>query len=229
MNSFFIGFLFSFISLLVILVILRLTVPYASKLFGNKPIPYKSFVESTEWLNFIIYRVLTHFQTDEAIEQINSIVNANIPPHNFRLISLGNAPVIKHVLTLEMKDIDNINIIIPLEWINGPSLDFVLGENLARIEFDLFKFFGQIFISWPENSPTKFEFRFIGDFIVDFDISFQFKEYFRFSLMKIPLIGQIIKGIIELIVVRQVFEITLPDINLDPDSPIQPKRSKKND
>ena len=198
---------------------MRLTVPNAHKLFGKKPNPYKSFKESTEWLNFIIYRILTHFQTDESIKKINKIVNSSVAPHHFNLLSLGNAPIVKHVLTLEMKDPDDIKILIPLEWKKGPSLDFILNKNLLRVEFDLKYFCGKMLVSWPGSNPTQLEFRLIDEFIIDFDLAIQYKNKVRFSFMKIPLIGQIVKGIIELIVTRQVFELTLPNPIFGPNSP----------
>lgn len=217
MNPFALGFLFSFIIFFILLVLLRLTIPYVSKLFGNKPIPYKSTKESNEWLNFILYRVLSHFQTDESIDLINKIVNSKVKPHHFCLFTLGSSPIVKSVLSLEMKEVEDIKIIIPIEWIDGPFLEFVVENNLACIQFYLKKFIGQILVSWPGNSPSQMEFRFIGDLNLDFDLSIQVKNYFRFSLLEIPLLGPTIKGIIELVITRQVFELIFPLPNLNPD------------
>ena len=139
MNSFVLGFSISFIILLVLLVLLRLTIPYVSKLFGNKPIPYKSTTESTEWLNFVLHRVLSHFQKDESIDLINTIVNSKVKPHYFCLYTLGSSPVVKSVLSLEMKEIEDIKIIIPIEWIDGPFVEFVVDKNLACVQFYLKK------------------------------------------------------------------------------------------
>ena len=76
---------------------------------------------------------------------------------------------------------------------------------------------GNILVSWPGNSPTKMEFRFIGDLNLEFDLTIQIKNFTRISLLEIPLLGPIIKGIIELIIARQVFELIFPLPNLNPD------------
>lgn len=216
LNTFLFGVSISFILLLILLILLRLTIPYVSKLFGNKPIPYKSTTESNEWLNFVLYRILCHFRKRESIDLINEIVNAKIKPHHFNLYTLGSTPIVNNVLTLEMKEVEDIKIIIPIEWIDGPFLQIIVDKNLACIEFYLKKFAGQILVSWPENSPSQMQFRFIGDLNLEFDLSIQIKNLFYFSLLEIPLLGPVIKGIIELIITRQVFELIFPLPNLDP-------------
>ena len=96
-------------------------------------------------------------------------------------------------------------------------MEFVVDKNLASIQFYLKEFVGQILVSWPGNSPTKMEFRFIGELNLDFDLTIQIRNYFCFSLLEIPLLGPVIKGIIELIITRQVFELIFPLPNLNPD------------
>ena len=211
MHIFLVGFVISFSILLILLIFLRLTIPYISKLFGKRSIPYQIYEESTDWFNFVVYRIMSHFGTEESINLINEIVNSKIYPHQFRLLSLGKPPIIQSVLTLEKKKTEDIKIIIPLEWINGPSFDFILKKKILRIEFTFTQFRGKVFVSWPENSPQNLKFRFIDDMNLDYNLSIQFKNIIRFSLLQIPLLGPIIKGLLEVIITRQVFEIEFPN------------------
>ena len=130
MNPFCLGFVLTFTFLLLLLIILRLSLPNASKLFAPRPIPYKSVEESTEWLNFVLYRVMTHFQTEDAIMKISKKVTDKLKPHKFKLLSLGNAPTIEHVGTLQMKEPDDIRILVPVDWDGGPSFDLTIGDEL---------------------------------------------------------------------------------------------------
>lgn len=210
MNPFLLGFCISFGVLLAILLILRLTLPYAAKIFGPVSIPDKAISESTEWLNFVLYRVLTHFQSEEALAKINEIVSAKISPNNFRLLSLGNTPVISYVATLTMKEADDIRIIIPFTWKVGPSLDVFLKNEIVGIELDLNSFSGKMLLSWPGNSQNKLLLQFIEDIELEFELTLQLFTMIRISVTGIPLIGSIIKGFITMFLLHEKFEINLP-------------------
>lgn len=173
-------------------------------------IPDKAISESTEWLNFVLYRVLTHFQTEEALAKINEIVSAKISPNNFRLLSLGNTPVISYVATLTMKEADDIRIIIPFIWKVGPSLDVYLKGKIMGIELDLNSFSGKMLLSWPGNSQNKLILQFIEDIELEFDLTLQLFSMIRISVTGIPLIGSIIKGFITMFLLHEKFEIDLP-------------------
>jgi hypothetical protein len=224
MGAFFLGFVWGFVILLVLLVFLRLTLPYSRELFGNAPIPYQSIEESTDWLNFIVYRVLTHFESEETLQRINEIVSAKLNPSQkprgmgFRLISLGNAPTIPKVSTLKMPNPDDIKILIPIDWSRGPSLDLTFGgPHVARIEVDLSKLAGRLLFSWPGGETRTLRIRFDHDFQFDLEIGLVIGKRTRFSLTRIPLLGPVLKGIIVFAISRQVFEIDLP---LPADAPV---------
>ena len=214
MHPFFVGFLITFILLLVAFLFLRITVPYATKLFGSNPIPYKSFKESTDWLNFILYRVLTHFQTAESIQRINELVTSKIKFAKFNLLSLGRTPQIPSVSTLKMKDQNDIKILIPLSWENGPSFDISLLHNNIVFESDLVLFKGTLLVSWPPNNEINVELRFVGDIQVDFEVCVLLFNKYRFSITQLPLFGPIIKGILPFILTKRSIiikaELSLP-------------------
>ena len=196
MNPFFLGFFLSFLLLLLLLIILRLTIPYASKLFGFIPIPYKSNKESTEWLNFIIHRVLSHYQSRESIEQITKFINEKIFPNEFYLINFGNPPKICNVSTIQLPDPKEIKIFFPIEWKNGPSFNIFFPLIKSYLECDLKLFTGSIMIYWPLNNEINFEIHFYDDINFDFEFNFIFNNKIKFSFTKIPLIGPILKGFI---------------------------------
>ena len=218
MNPFCLGFVLTFTFLLLLLIILRLSLPNASKLFAPRPIPYKSVEESTEWLNFVLYRVMTHFQTEDAIMKISKKVTDKIKPHKFKLLSLGNAPTIEHVGTLQMKEPDDIRILVPVDWDGGPSFDLTIGAGnmKIRVEFDLKKFFGKVLMSWPGDSDSSLEIRFDSEFTLDFDVVVQFGHAFRIPVTQLPLLGEIVKGVASILVSRQVIVIDLPKPQMRP-------------
>lgn len=215
MGPFLTGFVFTFSILLILLIVLRLTIPFASRIFGTRPIPYKFVRESTDWLNFIVYRVLSHFQTPEAIAQINKTVNEKIAPAKFELLTLGNAPVIPHVSTLEVKDKDDIKILIPMTWNEGPSLNYSMMDDnfLAEVDMKLFK--GTLLVSWPTNREIDLEIRFVGDVHVDFDVSITLFKSLWLPISSIPLFGPVVKGLISFFAtkgsIRVKAEIQVPE------------------
>lgn len=214
MNSFCKGFLISFLICFFILLILRLTIPYASKLFGNQPIPYQSDVESTAWLNFIIDRFIFHFQSKETLNAINNVVNEKIHPMRFQLVSFGNTPSIGNVETLEMKQADDIKILIPMHWKKGPSFDMKV-NGCTEIMVDLLNFNGKVLIEWLGNSESDVRVRFIENVILDFDLSIRLFDLFEFSLTRVPLLDPIIKGLISVFISKQVVNIPLPKPNIE--------------
>jgi hypothetical protein len=222
--AFFLGFVSGFVILLLLLVFLRLTLPYSRELFGQAPIPYHSIEESTDWLNFIVYRVLTHLESEESLQRISRIVSAKLNPSGkprgvaLRLISLGNAPTIPKVSTLKMPNPDDIKILIPIEWTRGPSLDLTFGgPRGGRIEVDLSKPAGRVLFSWPGGDARTLRIRFDHDFQFDLEIALVIRSLARLSLTGIPLLGPVLKGIVVFAISRQVFEIDLP---LPTDAPV---------
>lgn len=214
MNSFYTGFFISFIICFIVLIILRLTIPYASKLFGNQPIPYQSEVESTDWLNFILDRFISHFQSKETLDKVSNILNEKIHPMRFKLVSLGNTPVIGSVETLEMKQADDIKILIPMKWKCGPSFDLSV-NGCTEIMVDLLNFEGKALIEWLGNSESDVKVRFLENVILDFNLSVKLFNIFNFSLTRIPFLDPIIKGLISLIISKQIFDIPLPNPNAE--------------
>jgi hypothetical protein len=221
MGPFFVAFWISFCVFLSILVLLRLTVPYALKIFAPRPIASASAKESAEWLNFILYRVLTHFQTPESIEKINQLMTAQIKPHRFRLFAMGSSPVVSHVETLVTGSADDIRILVPVAWHPGPSFDLMVGQgHRISIEVDLVRLQGRILFSWLAKSGNALEIRFDNDFLFDFEISIELWRFIKFSLTRMPLLGPILKGLTVLTISQRVFTIDLPRPEL-PDEVVQ--------
>ena len=129
--------------------------------------------------------------------------------NQIHFISLGEAPIIEYVATLEMQEADDIRLLIPIEWKKGPSFDLNRSKFL-QVELDLLNFSGHILVSWPGNSPNLLEIKFIGDTKIDIHIAIQLLGILRISITDIPLIGKIIKGFISLYIVKQTFHINLP-------------------
>lgn len=203
MHPFLVGFLITFLILFAALLLLRITVPYASKLFGSIPIPYKSFKESTDWLNFILFRVMTHFQTEESRERINEIVSKNLKIAKFNIRSLGKSPEIPYVATLKVKDENDIKLLIPIVWENGPSVDVSLLDENIVFEADIDVFKGSLLISWPADKEIDIEIRFVGEAIFDFSACVLLMKKFRISISELPLIGPILKGIVPFIITKR--------------------------
>lgn len=208
MNPFLLGFVVGFLILFLILGLLRMTIPYAGTLFAPSPIPYKSVKESTEWLNFVVSRVISHFQTEKSINKINEIVNSKIKSIKFRLVSMGNSPHVQPVSTLAMNEPDDVRVLVPINWFTGPSCEVTIGK--IRVEFALTKFHGTLLMSWHGENDTSLEIRFTNDFLLNFQLTVEIAERVKFSLTNMPLIGKIIQGFAAVIISRRVIAIDLP-------------------
>lgn len=215
MNAFLLGFLITFLILFVTIGILRTTIPYGSKLFGTNQIPYKSFEESTDWLNFILHRVLSHFKTPESIEKINESISEKIKFAKFKLNSIGNTPQIPYVSTLNLKNQLDLKLLIPIIWEGGPSIDITMMNEKIVVEADILKFKGTVLVSWPPNNKIDVELKLVGETDIDFEICIFLWKKYRFSLTKLPVFGPIIKGIVPFILTRKFIsfkaEMIIPD------------------
>jgi hypothetical protein len=214
MNPFLLGFLSSFLLLVVIFGLLYLFVYVNSKLFRPRPIAYKSSTESTDWLNFILFRVMSHFQTKEAITRINALLADKLGEGRLNILTLGNSPTIPQVKTVAMPQADDIKILVPLEWDGGPSLDFNLIRNRLSVEVDLTHFHAVVMFSWPGSGCTTLEIRFDPDFVLDLHIGLKFGNH-RFAITKAPVLGPILTGLATFAISRQVLQIDLPEASLE--------------
>lgn len=216
MNPFLLGFVVGFGILFLILGFLRMTVPYAGKIFAPSPIPYKSVKESTEWLNFVVSRVMSHFQTEKSINRINEMVNGKLngKPVQFRLLSMGNSPSVQHVAILSMNEPDDVRVLIPIKWYSGPSCEVTISK--IRVHFNLTKFLGQLLMSWPGDSDSSLEIRFTNNFLLTFQLDLEIANRVKFSLTKMPLLGKIIEGIVSLIISKHVIAFDLPKPHTKP-------------
>ncbi|OHT10378.1 hypothetical protein TRFO_20437 [Tritrichomonas foetus] len=210
MDYFLYGFTISFTIVIIALLILRVIISHIPRILGSKPLTYQSVTESTEWLNFIINRVTTHYQSENSIQEINNFITAKVHPIQFHLLSIGNPPVISHVATLEMQEADDIRLLVPIEWRNGPSFDIIGYKQFLNLEIDLLNFTGEILVSWPGSSQNRLEIQFMSGSSIDFDLSIQFLNILHFSVTNIPLIGEIVKGLVACIIAKQVFPVYLP-------------------
>lgn len=204
------GFVAIFISFGIIAILLWLLMDRISKIFSPKAADMNCPVsESTDWLNFILESIMPHFDNQESTAKISKAISRYTSPNRISILSLGNPPVIKEVTTLEMKDGDDIRILVPIQWINGVSLDFFLSKSVC-IELDLHYFNGTILLTWPGGNNRKMELRFNETMKLDFDFSIRFLGGIRLSLTAIPIIGAIVKDIVALAISRKQFPIELP-------------------
>lgn len=205
--AFIIGFVLSVVLFVVILVLLRMTVPYSSELFGARLIPYDSVTDSPEWLNFILYRVLTHFDSDEVLNNISELVNTKIGRNKFELLWIGNVPVVGLIETFMTGDPDSVEVLIPIEWHDGCALNFTVAKLRTTFEIDVKHFIGKVMVSWPGESALHIQFQ--DAFDIDFEVIVRVLGR-RVSLTRAPILGAFIKGIVSLIVSRQSFKIDIP-------------------
>jgi hypothetical protein len=211
MNAFLLGLIAGFLGLLVVIFVLRMTVPYSGRLFAPNPIPYRSKKESTDWLNFTIYRILTHFESERVLTELSHIISSKIHPHSFRLISLGNAPRIPSISTIDTGCPDDIRIIIPIDWNGGPSIDLAIGSRpRLRVEVDLIRIQGQLLFSWPGGIEHTLQVRLDHDFTLELEIGLQIGQMFQISITRLPLLGPVLTGIVVFVVTRHVFAIDFP-------------------
>jgi hypothetical protein len=214
MNDFVLGFLLSFFVLFAVLVALRLFVYLGPKLYPARRIAYTATSESTDWLNFILFRVTSHFQTDNSIAKINAIVAKKLGEGKFELLTLGNAPTIPQVKTVAMAQQDDIKILVPIEWDGGPSFNFHLIRHSLACEVDLSHFHATVLFSWPGAGCTTLEIRLDPDFALELHIALKIGKL-RFSITEAPFLGPVLTGLAAFVISRQVFMIDLPESALE--------------
>jgi len=207
MGPFVFGFLVSIFLLFLVLVLLRLTIPYASRIFGQNSIPYLSSRENTDWFNYLSSRIFSHFQNPETIEQISRMVNEKIQPARLFIRSLGQIPRICSASTVQLPNPDTIRILFPLEWKGGPSIDLYLPKFKLLIELDIIMFKGTVNLNCPPTKDIEMEISFQDDIEFDFEMSFIWLSKYKFTLTRTPLIGPILKGILPLILLKNGLKI----------------------
>lgn len=212
---FFQVFIWTIIIFILILALIRITLPHIAFLFNPDEIPYKKTQESTEWLNFILTRILSHFQSEDALAQICKIISNEVPllkKLKPEILSIGTSPLINSVQTFDIKDPGDIRLLVPIEWIRGPSVRLHF-QNFIEIEFDLLKFSGKILAEWPPDNSNIVTFSSVGQIRMLFDLTIRFKKYLEFSLLKIPLLGSIINFIVPAFLAKSHFQLNLNAIS----------------
>ena len=210
MSAFFLGVLLTVIVVLIVLIGLRLVVPDISRLFAPRPIPYEMIEESTEWLNFVLYRVMTHLQKPDSVEKIAQLLRKSIP-YQFELRSIGNAPTIGQITTVQKsleEDTNDVHIIVPIDVNGGPSIDLELNKYF-HLEFDLFAIAGKVLIDWPDQSDA-IKIHLGAGLTMNYDLAMVCGSY-GISLSDIPLLGPIVSGCIVWFLSRLVIIITIDD------------------
>ena len=209
MNSFLFGFGISFLISLIILLVLKIIIPFFPILFGHKKVPLEYGTESTEWLNFILNNVLTHFEKRESLQSINDLIARKLYPHQLMILSLGNAPHIEHVATLKMQEPDDIRLLIPIEVFHGPSVEYI-ASRIFHFQLDLLTFSGKLLAVWAGSSQNVVEIRFVGNVTIDFNLSINFLNIFSIQITDIPLIGSILKAFVSAYIGSKSFSLSLP-------------------
>jgi hypothetical protein len=219
MGPFGLGVLLGFVTLLLLLFFLRYVLLHLNKLFGQTRIPFVALEESTDWLNFIVSRVLTHFQRDDVIDAINRMVTSKINSTagpQFRLLTLGNPPLVPAVYTFKTDDPSDLRILVPIEWASGPG--FEIRSGAITVEGDVRTLRTRIIVLWPPATPRTLRVHFDHDIALDVGLAIRFGSVVRLSLTGIPLIGAILKAAAGFIITRHVFEVELPIGNCDQES-----------
>jgi hypothetical protein len=195
------GFLWGAALAFLLLLILWILVPPISRLFFPSSITDRPARESTQWLNFILHRLSFHFSNASSLKKLNESL-----PRNLHLVSLGNSPVITHVDTLEMVRCDEVRLLIPIDWLDGPSLDVAVRPGF-HIEIEIRQIVACVLVAWPGS-----ELRISVDrgAVIECDITARFGAAARISIGSCPLIGTVVKAIVVAAIVRRPIVIPIP-------------------
>ena len=198
----------------LLLILLRITLPHVAFLFYPDEIPYKSTTESTQWLNFVLTRVVSHFQSPQTLLEISHLIQEKVSflkEAQLSISTIGTSPIIKSVQTLNTKDPGDIKLLIPLTWSRGPSIDVTFSNGIS-IGLDLINFNGKFLIEWPPDNYNIVYIRSVGQIKVSFDIIISFKQFIQFNLQNIPLIGAIINYLAPAFLAKYEYKLDLNKI-----------------
>jgi hypothetical protein len=205
MNSFVFGFFFVFCLLIVLAIISTIYLKYYLE---PKPIPidpeYLS-EESTEWINLIFERILSHFQSQKGMDKISLLINEKIAPNVLTLHSVGESPIFNTIQVENANEFKDMKFLIPIEWQNGFSFD--LKMNKITIFIDIFKLKLNSLLTFPEEG--KFQIEFFGKNLFQFHFSIQIFN-FIFCLTQNPIFGMIIQAVFSYFLNNQKFSFDLP-------------------
>ena len=195
----------------ICLIVLYFIVPYIMKLFAPKPLPFKSLsTENTDWLNLSVERALEHIDSPQTFEKISNLISNQLAPNYFKLHSIGKSPTISHISTLEMKEADDIRVVIPVEMKVGPSFDIGFKRKKIIFEVDILKLKTELLFTWPGNSETQVEISFVNKFDLDFYFSIKLFGLLHFSISEAPILGTLFKCGVSTYIGKQVFKMKLP-------------------
>ena len=215
------GFSAVLVGVLLLVVALWLTIGQISKILSPKPVQTCNPVcETTEWINFVICHTMQLFDNEEAAKSIAQMVTAQISPRELALKELGDPPIVHNVTTLDVKEVDDIRVLVPIEWINGPSVELKMSRLIA-LEFDLVHFYGVILLTWPGKSDRKIEVKFNERVKLDFDFAIKLFGALEVSLTKIPMFGYVVKQIVALVLSRKRIKLELPALPPNPNANLQ--------
>jgi hypothetical protein len=201
-TSFFWGAAITFL----VLVLLWLIVPPVARLLFPASISDRAARESTEWLNFVLHRLSVHFSTASSLKKVNDSLGPDV-----RLVSLGNAPTISHVDTLEMVRCDEVRLLIPIDWRDGPSRDVSVRPGFV-IEIDIRQIVARVLVAWP---GAELRISVDSGAVIDCDIAARIGRAVRFSIGTFPLVGTVVKAIVTAAIVRRPIIIPIPQPDVD--------------
>jgi len=201
-------YLVTFIVFFIIIIVLRLSLPYIVQVLSPKSLKQSSYQESTEWLNFVLNQAFYIAESPQYIDKINMGLEEALSSGIIKVVSLGIAPTIKHVSTCQMQEADDVKMVFPIDIAHGPSVD-IRGSNWV-IEFDLKSFSSQIHMNWPGNKDSCIELMFCDHFHLDFVLNVRLFSFLNFSITEIPVLGPTIKYFVILFLQRQKFKLPMP-------------------
>jgi hypothetical protein len=197
------GFVVSVCWCLGFLLILRVFTPFFVKLLRPPPFRGEITQESTIWLNFILQQVVGRLRHGPILTELNKS-HSTVHIHSVR-----SAPIIPYVATVKMQHPDDVRLLIPLRWTDGPSVDIALSPSWT-IEIDLRRIQCRVIVTWPADNPAIVEVRFDREFALECDFAVRFTKGWGISLSGIPLIGPIATAWSVAFLAQKTFVLPLP-------------------
>jgi hypothetical protein len=196
-------------AVVLLLVVAYFLLPLVSPLLRAPAITARFTRESTEWLNFIFDQVASRMNEPAYLAHLASSL-AWPRPGSVVIRSMGNAPTVPYVATLEMAHSDDISLLVPFQWSDGPSLDWAVGGRRLALEIDVRRVAGRALLSWLGEDPHTVALRFDRGLVLDVDVAVRIGPGIAFYATALPLIGPIVVGVLVLLIERGRYSFALP-------------------
>lgn len=215
MNALVCGFLTSFLLILIVLLLLHFVVnPKLEEKNTEATGEQNISKETTIWINSLVSKVMSHFRTEEGINFIEKTTNDKIAEKKLelKLHTVGKSPTVNAVSTITHKD-DASEVIVPVEWIAGPSCDISYTPNKDfRIEFDLRRLQATAHLAWKSVGEKEFIYL-TFDKPEQFDVAISIvTPWYRISPFICPFGPILFRFVAGILINLSPIKIELPDI-----------------